>query len=515
MRRRRGRHRLARPPRRAAASSPPTRHADVALLAAAIEAYDGELDVEPVALLRRSPRRGRPQCRRATVGRAVEFRHRGHALPLSASASSARTATACDRRRRRVEVDVERLGDVERRLRLRRPPAPACSRAAGRRSTRRGRRRPAPHLRATRAASCARPRPAWSSSVPVAPGDEVAAGDVVAVVESMKMETAVTAPFAGRVRECWSRPNVQVDAGAPLRAARAARRPASSRAPATRVDFGRTAGAATAPTRAARPATPALPRARLRRRPADAAIGADLADGAGAIGPAVHADRRARSELLALFADLRALLRGRAATRSTRAARCAQPAGAPAHLPALARRRGRGAARRASSPRLRAGARATTASTSLRRTPELEEACCASYRSQQRVDDAACRGDRRSSSAGSTAASSAQRAGTTSATLLDRLVADDRGPRPGRRRPRPRGALPLLRRAGARAPRRERDVRARWSDAPRRARAARRRPGPRPTASDALVDCPQPLRAAALGRMRRPARRGARARCSR
>ncbi len=60
-------------------------------------------------------------------------------------------------------------------------------------------------------------------SIPVAPGDEVARGDVVAVIESMKMESSLAAPFHGRVREVLARPNVQVDAQAPLRAARAAR----------------------------------------------------------------------------------------------------------------------------------------------------------------------------------------------------------------------------------------------------------------------------------------------------
>ena len=53
-------------------------------------------------------------------------------------------------------------------------------------------------------------------SIPVAEGDEVAEGDVVAVVESMKMETSLTAPFAGRVRRVLSGTNVQVPAHTPL-----------------------------------------------------------------------------------------------------------------------------------------------------------------------------------------------------------------------------------------------------------------------------------------------------------
>ena len=58
--------------------------------------------------------------------------------------------------------------------------------------------------------------PAVVVSIPVAPGDEVARGDVVAVLESMKMESSLTAPFPGRVREVLVRPNVQVLAQAPL-----------------------------------------------------------------------------------------------------------------------------------------------------------------------------------------------------------------------------------------------------------------------------------------------------------
>ncbi len=58
--------------------------------------------------------------------------------------------------------------------------------------------------------------PAVVVSIMVAPGDIVGAGDTVAVVESMKMEMRLTAPFAGRVRTVFVTPNTQVDAGAPL-----------------------------------------------------------------------------------------------------------------------------------------------------------------------------------------------------------------------------------------------------------------------------------------------------------
>ncbi|MEO6881099.1 MAG: carboxyl transferase domain-containing protein, partial [Mycobacteriaceae bacterium] len=45
---------------------------------------------------------------------------------------------------------------------------------------------------------------------------EVDAGAILVVLESMKMETAIRAPYAGRVREVLATVNSQVDAGAPL-----------------------------------------------------------------------------------------------------------------------------------------------------------------------------------------------------------------------------------------------------------------------------------------------------------
>lgn len=60
------------------------------------------------------------------------------------------------------------------------------------------------------------PTPAVVVSVAVKEGDEVKTGDVVAVVESMKLEMPINAPYAGKVRKVLVLPNVQVDIGAPL-----------------------------------------------------------------------------------------------------------------------------------------------------------------------------------------------------------------------------------------------------------------------------------------------------------
>ena len=100
-------------------------------------------------------------------------------------------------------------------------------------------------------------------AIPVNEGDEVAEGDVVAVVESMKMETSLTAPFAGRVRRVLTGTNVQVPAHTPLLQLEAIEDEAAEQS-AERVDFASDEPADDdAVLRRARP--PALDAARLRR----------------------------------------------------------------------------------------------------------------------------------------------------------------------------------------------------------------------------------------------------------
>src|SRR6185369_11504978 len=57
------------------------------------------------------------------------------------------------------------------------------------------------------------PSPAVVVSVAVKPGQMVDAGERLAVLEAMKMEMQVTAPFSGRVRQVMAIPNVQVSPG--------------------------------------------------------------------------------------------------------------------------------------------------------------------------------------------------------------------------------------------------------------------------------------------------------------
>ena len=60
------------------------------------------------------------------------------------------------------------------------------------------------------------PAPAVVVSIAVRPGDTVSRGDRPAVLEAMKMEMQVVAPFSGKVRQVMTIPNVQVGAGTPL-----------------------------------------------------------------------------------------------------------------------------------------------------------------------------------------------------------------------------------------------------------------------------------------------------------
>jgi acetyl-CoA carboxylase carboxyltransferase component/biotin carboxyl carrier protein len=150
-------------------------------------------------------------------------------------------------------------------------------------------------------------------SVPVAVGDEVEAGDVVAVMESMKMENSLAAPQAGVVREVLVGPNVQVDVGTPLVQIEPRDEEEAERASGERVTFaGEERRASTPPER----------RAESLRLLASAVMGYDvpgeIVDEAIADLQGLSSDPECRAELVAgedrllrLFADLRALTRPR------------------------------------------------------------------------------------------------------------------------------------------------------------------------------------------------------------
>jgi biotin carboxyl carrier protein len=65
-------------------------------------------------------------------------------------------------------------------------------------------------------ASLSAPMPATVSLVNVVPGQEVAAGDTLLVLEAMKMELPITAPRRGRVRSIGCKVGELVAPGTPL-----------------------------------------------------------------------------------------------------------------------------------------------------------------------------------------------------------------------------------------------------------------------------------------------------------
>ncbi|WP_448628535.1 ATP-binding protein [Geodermatophilus sp. URMC 64] len=194
------------------AAALPIGDAWVALVQVAIDVSEAEEAGERAAFLA-SARGGRPRAPHE-VGRPVELGYRGQVYRCTI-AKTGRDRYRVELDGRYADVEVDRLGPLETRLAVgdRRWSVVAVQGTGS-------------HLvevdgvahRVTRDAGglVRAPAPAVVVALRVAPGEEVEAGQTVAVVESMKMETPVRAPFAGRVRELLVRANAQVDAGAPL-----------------------------------------------------------------------------------------------------------------------------------------------------------------------------------------------------------------------------------------------------------------------------------------------------------
>ncbi|MEM9514500.1 MAG: carboxyl transferase domain-containing protein [Actinomycetota bacterium] len=182
---------------------------EIAVLAAAIDAHRTERAVE-IAAFRASAVRGRPEIE-DRLGRRIELRHRGRTLQL----------------------DVRRLGPGDYRItvdghditvhREQMGPARTVLTVAGHRHrivsavhgvTHFVEVDGEPHRIVHDEGGVVRsPAPAVVVLIDVSLGDHVEAGDRLAVIEAMKMETALTADFAGTVRSIDVRQNDQVDTG--------------------------------------------------------------------------------------------------------------------------------------------------------------------------------------------------------------------------------------------------------------------------------------------------------------
>ena len=184
----------------------------VALLQAAVLAYDADQRATEVAF-HAAAARGRPEMP-DEAGHRVRLRYRGRAYQLGVYRTGPGSYQV-DVDGTLVDLRVDRWSDHERRLTVAGRPYRTVTAVQGATflvdvdgvSHRVGR----DDGGVVRAAG-----PAFVLRMPVTAGDRVAEGDPVAVLESMKMETTVLAPFAGTVADVTAVANSQVDAGAPL-----------------------------------------------------------------------------------------------------------------------------------------------------------------------------------------------------------------------------------------------------------------------------------------------------------
>jgi acetyl/propionyl-CoA carboxylase alpha subunit/acetyl-CoA carboxylase carboxyltransferase component len=192
------------------------KHSGIALVAAAIEAYDDEEFVELTRLLE-TARGGRPQVQHK-VGRAIELKLRGQSYRVTVTKIGPhryQVAIGDDDDARAVEAEVERLDEFRLRLSVEGQRFRLVTATHGPvhlvevdGTTHRVSRDEGGVMRS--------PAPALVVATPVAVGAQVAAGAPVLVLESMKMETVLYAPFAGTVRELLVSAGSQAETGSPL-----------------------------------------------------------------------------------------------------------------------------------------------------------------------------------------------------------------------------------------------------------------------------------------------------------
>ena len=184
----------------------------VALLAAAVEAYAAD-HAAAQAAFHAGARRGRPRVPE-TIGARLRLRYAGVTYDLWVYRTSPGTYRV-RAGKASADLEVDFVNAYERRVRCRghRYRVVSVTQSAMFRivvdgTTHRVTRDDGGVVRAG--------WPAFVVSILVQPGDRVDEGDPVAVLESMKMESTVTAPYAGEVTAVDVMPNAQVSIGAPL-----------------------------------------------------------------------------------------------------------------------------------------------------------------------------------------------------------------------------------------------------------------------------------------------------------
>jgi acetyl/propionyl-CoA carboxylase alpha subunit/acetyl-CoA carboxylase carboxyltransferase component len=186
-------------------------HSDIALVHAAIEAYLSETALEQDQFFA-SAVRGRPEVR-TEVGRTAELRYRGNAYSLRVHRLGPRDYRVFIDKSR-IDARIEPLGQFEYWLTcFERHHIISVAEGLTYRIEVDG----VSHLITRDDGGIVRsPAPAVVVSLAVNEGDIVSEGDQIAVLEAMKMEMPVRAPFSGKVRQILTMPYVQVRSGAPL-----------------------------------------------------------------------------------------------------------------------------------------------------------------------------------------------------------------------------------------------------------------------------------------------------------
>ncbi|WP_328993171.1 ATP-grasp domain-containing protein [Kribbella sp. NBC_01245] len=192
------------------------RHSGVALVAAGIEEYETEEAVERTRLIE-TARGGRPQVQHRT-GRAVDLKLRGTAYKLTVSRIGShrfRVVIAAGTTEQTVDAEIDRIDQYKSRITIGGRTLRLVTATHG--SIQLVEVDGVTHRVSLDEGGVLRsPSPALVVATPAAVGDEVAAGSPVLVLESMKMETALSAPFAARVKELLVSIGSQVETGAPL-----------------------------------------------------------------------------------------------------------------------------------------------------------------------------------------------------------------------------------------------------------------------------------------------------------
>ncbi|MDQ1627119.1 MAG: hypothetical protein QOI54_863 [Actinomycetota bacterium] len=192
------------------------RHSGVAVAMAAIEAYREQEGAERQHFLS-TAHGGRPQARH-DLGPTLDLKIRGEAHRVTVAQtgpSTFRVGLGSAGDGREVDAELERLDGYAGRLTIGDQRFRLVSAAHGpvhvvevNGTTHRVTRDEGGVVRS--------PAPALVVAVPAQVGDEVDAGVPVIVLESMKMETVIAAPFRARVRELLVSTGGQVETGTPL-----------------------------------------------------------------------------------------------------------------------------------------------------------------------------------------------------------------------------------------------------------------------------------------------------------